>query len=77
MAKSLSSLWLKSLTRIAKAQQKQLLKSMATAAKKTAKTAKPAVKKALVVPKAAAAPAPSSALPGSGSPSPIPVPEFL
>ncbi len=65
MAKSLSSLWLKSLTRIAKAQQKQLLKSMATAAKKTAKTAKPAVKKALVVPKAAAAPAPSSALPGS------------
>ena len=66
MAKSLSSLWLKSLTRIATAQQKKLVRSMATAAKKATKAV---VKKALAPPKPAqkSAPKPAvfAALPGS------------
>jgi poly(hydroxyalkanoate) depolymerase family esterase len=65
MAKSLSSLWLKSLTRIAKAQQKQLVKSMASAVKKTAKTA---VKKALAPPKPAKKTAPKPAPPAPPPP---------
>ena len=66
MAKSFSSLWLKSLTRIAKTQQKKLVRSMAAATKKATKAA---VKKALAPAKPAPRPKPAAkpavALPGS------------
>ena len=54
MARSLSSLWLKSLTRIAKTQQKKLVRSLTVATKKATKAA---VKKALAPPKPAPRPA--------------------
>jgi poly(hydroxyalkanoate) depolymerase family esterase len=53
MARSLSSLWLKSLTRIAKTQQKKLVRSLTVATKKATKAA---VKKALAPPKPAPRP---------------------
>jgi poly(hydroxyalkanoate) depolymerase family esterase len=53
MARSLSSLWLKSLTRIAKTQQKKLVRSLTVATKKATKAA---VKKALAPPKSAPRP---------------------
>jgi poly(hydroxyalkanoate) depolymerase family esterase len=66
MAKSLSSLWLKSLTRIAKTQQKKLVRSLTAASQKATKAA---VKKALAPPQPAPQPAarsvPPAALPGS------------
>ena len=77
MAKSLSSLWLKSLTRIAKAQQKKLVRSMAAATKKATKAA---VKKALAPPKPAPRPKPAakpvlkSPLKAAAKPSAKPVP---
>ena len=54
MARSLSSLWLKSLTRIAKTQQKKLVRSLTTATKKATKAA---VKKAFAPPRPAPKPA--------------------
>jgi len=70
MAKSLSSLWLKSLTRIAKTQQKKLVRSFTAATmkattaavEKTLAPSKPASKSAA---KPVAKSAPSAALPGS------------
>jgi len=53
MARSLSSLWLKSLTRIAKTQQKKLVRSLTVATKKATQAA---VKKALAPPKPAPRP---------------------
>ncbi|WP_367850037.1 PHB depolymerase family esterase [Rhodoferax sp. WC2427] len=58
MARSLSSLWLKSLTRIAKSQQNKLVHSLTAATKKATKAA---VKKALAPPKPPAKPAPKPA----------------
>ncbi|SDO05610.1 esterase, PHB depolymerase family [Rhodoferax sp. OV413] len=54
MARSLSSLWLKSLTRIAKTQQNKLVRSLTAATKKATKAA---VKQALAPPKPAPKPA--------------------
>ena len=58
MAKSLSSLWFNSLNRIAKSQQKKLVRSLTVATQKATKTAvKEAFAPAKTVPKSAAKPA--------------------
>lgn len=57
MAKSLSSLWLKSFTRIAKSQQNQLVRSLTSATKKATKAV---VKQALAPPKPAPKPKPAA-----------------